>query len=66
MREIVCINCGTLHDRDENATKNIKQVGVGHIHDSKRAGREHKTSIEAVPDELSTRLKYEQLTLFDW
>lgn len=66
VREIVCMNCGTLHDRDDNASKNIEQVGVGHIHDSKWAGRECKTSIEAVPDELSTRLKYEQLTLFDW
>ncbi|WP_445174326.1 zinc ribbon domain-containing protein [Microcoleus sp.] len=66
VREIVCRNCGTLHDRDDNASKNIEQVGVGHIHDSKWAGRECKTSIEAVPDELSTRLKYEQLTLFDW
>lgn len=66
VREIVCMNCGTLHDRDDNASKNIEQVGVGHIHDSKWAGRECKTSIEAVPAELSTRLKYEQLTLFDW
>lgn len=65
VREIVCMNCGTLHDRDDNASKNIEQVGVGHIHDSKWAGRECKTSIEAVPDELSTRLKYEHLTLFD-
>ena len=28
VREIVCINCGTLHDRDDNASKNIEQVGV--------------------------------------
>jgi putative transposase len=66
VREIVCMNCGTLDDRDDNASKNIEQVGVGHIHDLEWAGRECKTSIEAVPDELSTRLKYEQLTLFDW
>lgn len=52
--------------QSDNASKNIEQVGVGHIHDSKWAGRECKASIEAVPDELSTRLKYEQLTLFDW
>jgi putative transposase len=65
VREIVCMNCGTHHDRDENASKNIEQVGVGHIHDSKRTGRECKTSLEAVPDELSTRLEYEQLKLFD-
>jgi putative transposase len=83
VREIVCLNCGTLHDRDDNASKNIEQaglrdfgvsaqsnacreVGVGHIHDSKRTGRERKTEISAAPVELSTHLKYEQLTLFDW
>jgi putative transposase len=66
VREIVCMNCGTHHDRDDNASKNIEQVGVGHIHDSKRTGRKCKTEISAVSDELSTRLKYEQLTLFDW
>jgi putative transposase len=66
VREVVCINCGTDHDRDDNASKNIEQVGVGHIHDSKRTWRECKTSVEAVPVELSTHLRYEQLTLFDW
>ncbi len=66
VREIVCINCGTHHDRDDNASKNIEQVGVGHIHDSKRTGRECKTPNGAVPDELSTHLKYEQLNLFNW
>jgi putative transposase len=65
VRDMVCMNCGTHHDRDDNASKNIEQVGVGHIHDSKRAGRECKTSVEAVPVELSTRLEYEQLKLFD-
>ncbi len=59
------MNCGTHHDRDDNASKNIEQVGVGHIHDSKRTGRECKTSVEAVPVELSTRLEYIQLSLFD-
>ena len=57
VREIVCINCGTHHDRDDNASKNIEQVGVGHIHDSKRTGRECKTPKGAVPDELSTPLR---------
>ena len=66
VREIVCMNCGTLHDRDDNASKNIENVGVGHTHDYKRTGRERKTSTEAAPVELSTRLKYEQLRLFDW
>ena len=66
VREIVCMNCGTLHDRDDNASKNIEQVGAGHVHDVKRTGRKCKTSSEAVSDELSTHLKYEQLSLFDW
>ncbi len=66
VREIVCINCGTPHDRDDNASKNIEQVGVGHIHDSKQTGRECKTSIEAVLAEPSTHREYEQLNLFDW
>lgn len=42
VREIVCMSCGTLHDRDDNASKNIEQVGVGRTHDSKRTGRECK------------------------
>jgi putative transposase len=66
LRDVVCVNCRTHHDRDDNASKNIEQVGVGHIHDSKRTGRECKTEVSAVPVEVSTHLKYEQLTLFDW
>jgi putative transposase len=34
IRELVCINCGTPHDRDANAAKNIQQVGMGYRHDS--------------------------------
>jgi putative transposase len=66
VRELVCFNCGTHHDRDTNASKNIEQVGVGHTHDSKRAGRKCKTEVSAVSDELSTQREYEQLKLFDW
>ncbi|WP_373537063.1 hypothetical protein [Microcoleus sp.] len=35
MRFILCLNCGTKQDRDENAAKNINKVGIGHCHDSK-------------------------------
>ena len=58
VREIVCFNCGKLHDRDDNASKRIEQVGVGHIHDSKRTGRKPKTEISAASNELSTHLEY--------
>lgn len=48
VREIVCINCNSHHDRDGNAAKRIEQVGVGHIHDSKRTGRERKTEMRGI------------------
>ncbi len=44
VRTVTCLNCGATHDRDENAAKNIKKVGVGHCHDSKQTGSDRKTS----------------------
>jgi len=44
IRSVKCLNCGTEHDRDENAAKNINKVGTGHCHDSTRAQRQSKTS----------------------
>jgi putative transposase len=44
IRELICINCGTHHDRDANAAKNIEQVGMGYRHDLKRTSREGKTA----------------------
>jgi putative transposase len=43
-RAIKCLNCGTKHDRDENAAINIVQVGIGHCHDSKWARLDCKTT----------------------
>lgn len=40
VREIKCLGCGSKHDRDENASKNIEAVGVGHAHNSKRTVKE--------------------------
>lgn len=63
VREIVCLSCGTLQDRDGNAAANIKQVGVGHIHDRKWTGSGCKTDLSAVCDELSTHQEEVQLCL---
>ncbi|MBD2389901.1 RNA-guided endonuclease TnpB family protein, partial [Aphanizomenon flos-aquae] len=53
IRSVKCLNCGTEHDRDENAAKNINKVGIGHCHDSKRAQRQSKTSSVASVGEAS-------------
>lgn len=53
IRSVLCLNCGTSHDRDENAAKNINKVGMGHRHDSKRAQRDGKTTSVAQPVEAS-------------
>ncbi len=34
VRSVRCLNCGTEHDRDLNASINIEKVGTGHCHDS--------------------------------
>ncbi|MCU0538021.1 MAG: transposase [Hydrococcus sp. Prado102] len=47
VRSVLCLNCGTEQDRDENAAKNIEMVGMGHRHDLKRTGSDRKTSLEA-------------------
>ena len=44
VRSVLCLNCNTQHDRDENASQNIKMVGMGHRHDLKRTGSNHKTT----------------------
>jgi putative transposase len=35
VRTVTCVNCGSVHDRDENASKNIQKVGIGYCHDYK-------------------------------
>ena len=47
IRKLICLNCATHHDRDENAAKNIAQVGMGYRHDFKRTQREDKTTCSA-------------------
>lgn len=44
VRSVLCLNCNTEHDRDENASQNIEMVGMGHRHDLKRTGSDCKTT----------------------
>jgi putative transposase len=53
VRTVTCISCGSTHDRDENAAKNINKVGIGHCHDSKRTRRQSKTGSPASAVEAS-------------
>lgn len=51
VRSILCLGCGIEHDRDENASKNIEMVGMGHRHDLKCTSRDCKTTSVAKPNE---------------
>jgi putative transposase len=53
IRSVLCLNCGTEQDRDENAARNIEKVGIGNCHDSKWTLRDCKTTSVARPDEAS-------------
>lgn len=53
VRSILCLSCGTEQERDENASRNIEMVGMGHRHDLKRTGSDCKTVSAASYCELS-------------
>ena len=65
VRQIKCLGCGTIHDRDSNAAKNIEHVGVGHTHDSEinGPGSTCKTGFPAGCVEPSNRIVDSQLCL---
>ncbi|MEH2360687.1 RNA-guided endonuclease InsQ/TnpB family protein [Nostoc sp.] len=53
VRSVQCLNCGTEHDRDGNAAKNINKVGMGNRHDSKWTQRNCQTTLVAESIEAS-------------
>lgn len=53
VRSVRCLNCGTEHDRDENAAKNIESSRHRALGDSKRTQRQSKTTTVASVSEAS-------------
>lgn len=57
VRSVLCLQCGTEHDRDENASKNIDRSGMEQSQDDKRTVRAGKTGFPAPPVDLSSHGK---------
>ncbi len=53
VRSLKCLNCGTEHDRDENAAKNIELSRHRALGDSKRTQRQSQTTSVASVSEAS-------------
>jgi len=64
VRSILCVSCGTEHDRDHNAAKNIEKSGQGLAQDSKWTKNGHKTRVSGNPTALSSQPYGEQSKLF--
>ncbi|MBD0304665.1 MAG: IS200/IS605 family element transposase accessory protein TnpB [Tolypothrix sp. T3-bin4] len=65
IREWICLNCETTHDRDVNAAANIKVAGGHSETQNGRGGKRQTTAKVAASCEASTRQEFIQLSLFD-
>ena len=65
VREWICLNCGSSHDRDVNAAINIKVAGGLSETLNGRGGRRKTTAKVAVAIEASTQPEFKQLSIFD-
>lgn len=64
VREVKCLGCGTVHDRDGNAAKNIDQVGAGASPQQLNGRRStYKTPVGAGCVESSSHVVEKQLCL---
>ncbi|MCG6136352.1 MAG: transposase [Nostoc sp. LLA-1] len=65
IREWICLNCETTHDRDVNAATNIKAAGGHSEAKNGRGGKRQTTAKVAASCEASTRQEFIQLNLFE-
>jgi putative transposase len=64
VRLIQCVSCNAVHDRDENAAKNINNSGVELSQESKWAMNDCKTRVSGSSTASPSRLLGKQLCLF--
>jgi putative transposase len=65
IREWICLNCESTHDRDVNAATNIKAAGGYSEAQNGRGGKRQTTAKVAASCEASTHQEFIQLSLFD-